>query len=101
MWFCRECKQAKRLCKHSLYIFKSHNFELEYKKDYLEARKAYNRRILIKKNQFTLNSKNKLANIKNSSEFWTTFEKFNTRKSFDNPIALNPWENLYDDTLPA
>ena len=100
VWFDKECKQAKRFYKRSLNTFKSHNFENDYKNDYLEARKAYNKLIIIKKNHFTINLKNKLANIKNSSEFWTAFKKFNSRKLHENPITLDRWETFYDNIYP-
>ena len=41
-----------------------------------------------------------MANFINAYEFWTTYKKFNCKKTLDNSIALNQWEAFYDNIYP-
>ncbi|KAL1448382.1 hypothetical protein WDU94_001910 [Cyamophila willieti] len=103
-WFNSNCIQAKYNVRKSYRKWRRHRNARNFAQ-YVEAKKSYKKIIFETEKQYKKDTKEKLNNVKNSSEFWKVVKRFKSRrKSKKNNITKQMWENhlenLYNSAGP-
>lgn len=98
-WFDNECRDAKRILKHSVNKSKVNGFVEPFRSELIEQKLTYNRIVKFKKEQFSVDLVHKLIQSKSSSEFWSVINKFRPRRA-THELPIPVWNAFYSDILP-
>jgi hypothetical protein len=101
-WFNAECKKAKVLCRKYLIMFRDNRND-KTRGDYITARKDYYNTKKNRRQQFSKEKAEKLANdLKNSKDFWKTASDIGCGKKRNNVserIEMSKWVEHFETVL--
>lgn len=100
-WFDTDFKMSQLKVKHLFRMCKAAAFSKAKMIKYRDAKYEYRKMIKSKKRQICTrkNSRGKLANIRDSLEFWNTIRSYRPAYANKNPTPLNSWEHFYSSIL--
>lgn len=99
-WYDKECREKQLKVKQLFKNCKEAAFEKAEMEKYKSAKTEYKKMINHKKSKNQEKIRNKLANVKNTCEFWYTIRGFRSAHGNENPISLDSWEQFYNLNLP-
>lgn len=99
-WYNQECRKLKKLLRKSLQSCKKTHFQQnEQVRIYTKAKKEYRNLLSKQKREHQYEIIQKIRNIKNTKDFWTTVKTLHPKKTQDNNISIENWKkhlkNLY------
>ncbi|KAL1447284.1 hypothetical protein WDU94_007617, partial [Cyamophila willieti] len=96
-WYNRECKEKKYLVQKYYRAWKRDKMQINFDK-YVEKKKELRRLKEHLKKKYEKDLRNKLNNIKNSSELWKILKMFRPKKKqIECPIKKEEWQKYYKE----
>jgi hypothetical protein len=101
VWYDKDCRDAKKVCKKKLRKFRKQRTEKE-RKDFVASRSTYKKMVKQKRQQYRRNTAETLANsVQNSSAFWKLFKNLekNKRCNVGDNISTEDWYNHFKNVF--
>ncbi|KAH0534937.1 hypothetical protein KQX54_010502 [Cotesia glomerata] len=99
-WFDDDCLATKKQLSAALRRARQNSFDPQSLSQYLRAKKEYKDTLNTKLKDFRLSMINKFAEVKNSTEFWRTFNSFRRKHCYITPLPLDTWVSFYSNIYP-
>lgn len=97
IWFDGECVKVRKLVDSALKIYKQSNYADYARLFYLEMKNNYKNILRLKKKAFQTNSIQALENTRNSTEFWSTINRFRFKGFYHDVIDIDSWHRYLVD----
>lgn len=98
LWFNDDCRKVKSELNKATRKLRNNNTNENNLEMYKNARKKYLSVVNRTKKAFEAQLKAKLLDVKNNEVFWNTVKSFKPKKSCENFIALERWQNFLEET---
>lgn len=95
-WYNSKISTLKITVKNNLKECKRSNFNSNSLENYIYSKTNYKKELRLAKKEFNLTIQEKLANIRNSAEFWKTISHFRNKKTNINTIDINKWTDYFN-----